>query len=101
IGRWLLTSTLLGGFIEYSATFEHLNELGEKKLSLVEGVEIHELIHVVRAPGARDDARPAFLANDVADLLDYPDTIHLSDGTVEPVALITDAATARNVAPEH
>lgn len=91
IGRWLLTSTLLGGFLEYQATVEHQNGLGEKKLSLVEGVEIHELIHIVRALGARDDGRPDFLANDVADLYDRPDTLHLSDGSVEPVQFISQA----------
>ena len=89
IGRWLLTSTLLGGFLEYTATFEHLNGLGDKKLSLVEGVTIHELIHIVRAQGGRDDGRPDFLVNDIPDLLDYPDTLHLSDGTLEPVSLVT------------
>lgn len=29
IGRWLFTSSILGGFIEYSATIEHQNGLGE------------------------------------------------------------------------
>jgi hypothetical protein len=88
IGRWLLTSTLLGGFIEYSATIEHRDGLDREKLSLVEGVEIHELIHLVRALGARDDGRPDFLANDVADIYDRPDRIHFSDGTVEPVSVV-------------
>ncbi len=92
IGRWLMTSTLLGGFLEYSATIEHQNDLGDKRLSLVEGIEIHELIHIVRATGARDDGRPDFLVNDVADLFDYPDTLHLSDGSREPVAVVLDGA---------
>jgi hypothetical protein len=91
IGRWLLTSTLLGGFVEYSATVQHLNGLGDKKLSLVEGVSIHELIQVVRAPGARDDGRPDFLVNDVADLYHRPDTVHLSDGKTERVSVVTEA----------
>lgn len=93
IGRWLLTSTILGGFLEYSATFEHLNGLGDKRLSLVEGIEIHELIHIVRAPGTADDQRPDFLVNDVADLLDTPDTLHLSDGRLAPVSVVLDAVT--------
>ncbi len=88
IGRWLMTSTILGGFLEYKATVEHQDELGDKRLALVEGVEIHELLHIVRATGARDDGRPDFLVNDVADLLDYPDTLHLSDGSREPVAVV-------------
>lgn len=92
IGRWLLTSTILGGFIDYSATFEHLDGIGNKKMSLIEGVEIHELIHIVRAPEVLDDGRPDFLVNDVADLYDRPDTVHLSDGSVAPVSLVTEAA---------
>lgn len=55
------------------------------------GSEIHEPIHIVRAPGARDDGRPDFLVNDVADLLELPDTVHLSDGSIEPVVLSTQA----------
>lgn len=101
IGRWLLVSSLLGGFIEYSASFEHLDGLGEKRLSLVEGVEIHELIHVVRATGAHEDDRPDFLANDVPDLLDYPDTLHLSDGTVESVGVVTSSTVDRVPSPEN
>src|SRR5688572_31274000 len=87
IGRWLMTSTILGGFIEYSANFQHLDGLGNKKLSLVEGVEIHEMIHVVQAGG---DARPDFLANDLPDLYDRPDTLHLSDGSVQPVSVVLE-----------
>ena len=91
IGRWLLTSTILGGFLDYTASFEHLDGIGNKKLSLVEGVEIHELIHIVRAPGAFDDGRPDFLVNDVPDLYDVPDTLHLSDGSVVPVSALATA----------
>jgi uncharacterized membrane protein YgcG len=101
IGRWLLTSTILGGFLEYSATFEHLNGLDQRRLSLVEGVEIHEMNHIVRAPGIRDDGRPDFLVNDVADLYDRPDTVHLSNGTLEPVSVVTEAAIDGEAAPTH
>ena len=72
-----MTSTILGGFIDYSATFEHLDAIGDKQLSLIAGVQIHELIHIVHAPGAGDDGRPDFLVNDVPDLYDRPDTLHL------------------------
>ncbi len=92
IGRWLLTSTILGGFIDYSATFEHLDGLGNKKLSLVEGVQIHELIHIVQATGDMKDGRPDFLVNDIADLYDRPDTLHLSDGSTRPVGVVLEGA---------
>lgn len=89
VGRWLLTSTLQGLFISYDATFEHIDGLGDPRLSLIESVSIHEMIRVVRAPGAQDDGLPDFLVNDIPDLLDLPDTIYLSDGRIEPVGLGT------------
>ncbi|MBN2021930.1 MAG: Ig-like domain-containing protein [Pirellulales bacterium] len=102
IATWWLASTLQGQFIDYAATFEHLDGLGDPRLSLVKSVEIHEMIHVVHADRADEDGLPDFLTNDVADFTqvpgasewfhDLPDTVHLSDGRVEPVALAEDAA---------
>ncbi|MBS0260408.1 MAG: hypothetical protein JSS02_00520, partial [Planctomycetes bacterium] len=45
-GRWLLTSTIQGQFIDYSATFQHEDELGNTGPSLIKSVDIHELIHL-------------------------------------------------------
>ncbi|MBM3824808.1 MAG: hypothetical protein FJ404_18330 [Verrucomicrobia bacterium] len=91
VGRWLLRSSLQGLFIDYQATFEHLDGLGDPRLSLIEGVEIHEMNHVVEAGGSFADGKLDFLANDVPDLEDLPDTLHLSDGRIEPVALASPA----------
>src|ERR1035438_1424408 len=66
-GRWLLTSSLQGLFVDYSATFQHVDSLGNPRLSLIEGVEIHEMIHLVQAPGAWDDGLPDFLVDDLPD----------------------------------
>jgi hypothetical protein len=87
IGRWLLTSTVQGLFTDYKATFEHIDGLGNPKLSLIEDVSIHEMIHLVRAGGAFEDGKPDFLVNDITDPRDLPDTLYLSDGTTNPVAL--------------
>ena len=54
----------------------------------MEGISIHELIRSVHANGGADDGRPDFLANDIQDLYDRPDTLHLSDGSVQPVSAI-------------
>ncbi len=91
IGRWLLTSTLQGLFTDYKATFEHLDAIGSVKLSLLEQVNIHELIHLVQAGGAFEDGRPDFLVNDIPDLRDLPDTLWLSDGTTNPVSVVETA----------
>lgn len=91
IGRWLLTASLQGLFIDYQASFEHIDGLGNKKLSLIESVEIHEMIHLVHAGGLFEDGKPDFLVNDVVDVDDRPDTLYLSDGTVQPVSVATEA----------
>jgi subtilase family serine protease len=91
IGRWLLTSTLQGLFVNYSATFEHVDPLGNPRLSLIDGVEIHEMTHLVHADGAWEDGLPDFLVNDVPDFNNLPDTLYLSDGHIEPVSVVQSA----------
>jgi hypothetical protein len=89
VGRWLMTSLLQGHFSEYTASFTHIDPLGGLLPSVLQGVEIHELIHVVEAAGAWDDGQLDFLTNDVKDdtYQPWPDTLYLSDGTVCPVYL--------------
>ena len=88
IANWLLKSTLQGKFIEYNATFEHINGLGNKELSLIKEVKIHELIQKVAADG---DNLPDFLVNDEFDANFYPDTLYFSDGTTASVTAIDTA----------
>ena len=88
IARWLLTSTLQGLFINYSATFEHTDSLGKTNLSLIDEVTIHEMNHLVYADGAFADGLPDFLVNDDPDPDDYPDHIYLSNGTTNKVSVV-------------
>lgn len=99
IARWLFRSTLQGLFIDYAATFEHIDGLGDKRLSLIDRVEIHEMIHIVSADRTFEDNRPDFLVNDVPDFDDYPDTIHLSSGGTQPVVVYTEGTPANLVTP--
>lgn len=93
--RWLLTSSLQGLFIDYEATFEHLDGNGDPRLSLIKGVSIHEMIRqVVDASG-----RWAFLANDVTDTDDLPDTLHFSDGATAPAAVSVVRTATASAAP--
>jgi hypothetical protein len=87
IATWYLTSTLQGLFTDYKATFEHVTGLGDSRISLMESVEIHEMIRMIRAQGALDDGAPDFLTNDVKDANDYPDTVHYSHGGTDLVTL--------------
>jgi len=93
IARWWMTSTVQGQFIDYEATFEHVDPLGDSRLSIIKNVEIHELIHSVRAFHPWDDGMPDFLVNDIEDPGDMPDTLYLSDGTIELVDLAGGAGT--------
>ena len=98
IGRWLLTSTLQGLFLDYSATFEHLDSLGKTNLSLVEAVTIHEMNRLVEAGGAFSDGKPDFLVNDWPDADDLPDTLYLSDGRTNAVTMVVNAEIAGTLA---
>lgn len=91
VAQWLMTSSLQGKFIEYSATFEHLDSLGDARLSLIDSVNIHELTHVVRVDLPDDDRKPDFLVNDYADPDHLPDTLYSSDGTTAGVVPETNA----------
>jgi hypothetical protein len=88
IGEWFLTSTLQGLFTDYKATFQHVDPLGNPRLSLIQGAEIHEMTHLVRAEGAWDDGQPDFLTVDTANFDSLPDTLYLSDGTKQPVSVV-------------
>jgi len=90
IARWLLKASLLGFFVDYKATFEHEDSLGGRATSLIDSVEIHEMIRLVEAPAPWADGRPDFLVNDIQDSQYLPDVIYLSDGTTNLVAAVTE-----------
>ena len=94
--QWWWQSSLLGHFTEYDVKATHLTSYGNEDLSLLNNVEIHELI---RSLNTRDEATgkalKAWLVNDVTDFNDTPDMLYLSDGTTEMVDLVVAAQTER------
>ncbi|MCP5527995.1 MAG: cadherin-like domain-containing protein [Verrucomicrobiales bacterium] len=100
VGRWLMTSTLQGLFTDYQATFEHIDGLGNPRLSLIEDLSIHELIRLVYAGGEFDDGKPDFFVNDVPDVLDLGDTLYLSNGEIREVTLVEEGAVVGTLSPE-
>lgn len=64
VATWMMTSSLQGQFIDYSATFVHIDGLGNPRLSLIDTVNIHELVHVVRVESPIDDNKPDFLTKE-------------------------------------
>ncbi len=91
VGRWLMTSTLQGLFLDYTARFEHVDGLGNPRLSLIEDLSIHELIRLVHAGGSFDDGKPDFFVNAVPDLLDLGDTLYQSNGMTNEVERVDEA----------
>ena len=79
VARWYMISSLQGEFMGYSATFENMNPLGDPKLSVLDDLQIHELIrNVVIYTSNEDDGIPDFLVNDRDDYLAYPDALYSS-----------------------
>ncbi len=88
--RWFMTSSLQGEFVEYEATFQHLSELGDEQFSIIKRVDIHPLTRAVFATFPSDDGRFDFLADDSPDLLDLPETLYLTDGSIQNVVSYTE-----------
>ena len=80
IGQWWFTSSLLGKFVSYEAEVVHASSFGNPDLSLVNGIDLHELTKSIRVYGDEDDGLNDFLVNDVFDAEDTPDIIYLSQG---------------------
>lgn len=97
IARWLFTSSLQGSFTNYTASFEHLDAVAGKRLSLVRSTEIHELNRIVNVDKAFADGRPDMLVNDVPDPQFLPDRLYLSQGSIVPVSAVTNASLANPI----
>ena len=64
MARWIMTCTLSGKFVSFTADFSHSDELGGELTSLIQAVNTHFLVHdvIVDLPGR--DAMRDFLARD-------------------------------------
>lgn len=106
--RWLMTSTLSGHFEDLRVRMEHIDGLGDPRLSLFEEPleQPHELIHAVRDQAALADCAPDYLVSDLSpfttppdafedpadpERLHLPDRIYLSNGEFEPVVPVFGA----------
>ncbi|AQQ71014.1 delta-60 repeat domain protein [Limihaloglobus sulfuriphilus] len=88
VARWQMISSLQGEFASYKASFDHINGLGDPRLSIIQGVEVHELSRSVRVDSPSDDGIVDFLVNDIPDADSLPDTLYTSTGIIKPVAAI-------------
>lgn len=64
VASWIMTCSLSGRFVEFTADFSHSDELGGELTSLMEAANTHFLVHEVLADSAGKDVIPDFLAKD-------------------------------------
>ncbi len=65
-GLFLMTSSIDGQFVSYNATFQDQSGLGSPQLSIVNAVEIYNLIHLASEVGTGASTGTAFLVSDVS-----------------------------------
>ena len=79
VARWQMISSLQGEFRGYTAIFQNINPLGDPNLSILDELQIHELIRNVRMYDRHEeDGVLDFLVNELDDLLAYPDALYSS-----------------------
>lgn len=98
--QWWLKSSLLGHFTDYDVNATHLSSYGNKDLSLLNEVTIHELIRSIDIEKA-DKQLKGFMTNDIADANDTPDMLYLSDGEIEKVNEAETANIVKTSATEY
>ena len=91
VADWALLSSLEGKFISYSASFEHVDDLGNPRTSIIDGVDVHPLEHIVRALDTTGTGKPDFLAIDDPNSDDLPSTLWLNTGATATVNSMTNA----------
>ncbi len=92
-GVFLMTSSLQGQFIDYSASFEDESGLGTPQLAIISSIEIHQLLHLASEVGPGASTGTAFLVDDNPGADTNPTAIYLPDGSTAPVSEATDVET--------
>ena len=80
IAEWYFTSSLIGRVINSTAYVIHNSSYGNPDLSLVSGLDTHELIKAIRAYGTLEDGINDFLVNEISDFGHTPDKLYFSNG---------------------
>ncbi|MCC5806934.1 MAG: carboxypeptidase regulatory-like domain-containing protein [Opitutales bacterium] len=96
---WWLESTLQGRFIDYEASFVHLDAFESPRISLIRGVSIHETLGLVDEVRSGMPARRGFLVSDRFPVGPRPVEVHWTDGDVESVGWIGQGAFSTTPSP--
>lgn len=97
---WWIKSSLLGHFTDYDVTATHLTSYGNKDLSLLNDVTIHELIRSIDVTKG-DKTLKGFMTNDIVDADDTPDMLYLSDGEIEKVNVAASSSITKTSDTEY
>lgn len=98
--QWWIKSSLLGHFTDYDVTATHLTSYGNKDLSLLNDVAIHELIRSIDVTKG-DKTLKGFMTNDIVDADDTPDMLYLSDGEIEKVNVAASSSITKTSDTEY
>lgn len=98
--QWWIKSSLLGHFTDYDVTATHLTSYGNKDLSLLNDVTIHELIRSIDVTKG-DKTLKGFMTNDIVDADDTPDMLYLSDGEIEKVNVVASSSITKTSDTEY
>ena len=98
--QWWIKSSLLGHFTDYDVTATHLTSYGNKDLSLLNDVTIHELIRSLDVTKG-DKTLKGFMTNDIVDADDTPDMLYLSDGEIEKVNVAASSSITKTSDTEY
>lgn len=98
--QWWFKSSLLGHFTEYDVKATHLSSYGNKDLSLLNDVNIHELIRSIDVT-RNDKMLKGFMTNDIVDANDTPDMLYLSDGEIEKVNVAAKSSITKTSSTEY
>lgn len=98
--QWWIKSSLLGHFTDYDVTATHLTSYGNKDLSLLNDVIIHELIRSIDVTKG-DKTLKGFMTNDIVDADDTPDMLYLSDGEIEKVNVAASSSITKTSDTEY
>jgi uncharacterized repeat protein (TIGR01451 family) len=92
VGRWLMSTTLAGRFIEFDASYTHADNLGGALTSLLESVNTHTLLRDVRVDEPGRDSVRDFLARSA-------DTLRVFESSGIDTLVIDQSASATLHAP--
>lgn len=98
--QWWIKSSLLGHFTDYDVKATHLTSYGNKDLSLLNDVTIHELIRSIDVTKG-DKTLKGFMTNDIVDADDTPDMLYLSNGEIEKVNVAASSSFTKTSDTEY